>query len=63
VTLGYILIPIAIAAVVVVLGMGLLNMVRGGDPQRAQNLMRWRVTLQAVAIVVILIVIWASRRG
>ena len=61
--LGFILVPVAVAAVVVVLGMGLLNMVRGGDPQRSQNLMRWRVTLQAVAIVVILIVIWASRQG
>lgn len=59
--MGTIAIVIALAAVAVVLGMGLANMMRGGSPQRSQSLMRWRVLLQFVAIVVILIVIWASR--
>lgn len=53
---------IAIGAVTVVLGMGLWNMMSGGSPSRSQNLMRWRVLLQAVAIVVILITLWAVGR-
>ncbi|HVV94615.1 MAG TPA: twin transmembrane helix small protein [Hyphomicrobiales bacterium] len=61
--IGTIAILIALAAVAVVLGMGLVNMMRGGSPQRSQNLMRWRVTLQFLAIIVIIIVIWATRPG
>ncbi len=53
---------IAIGAVTVVLGMGLWNMMSGGSPSRSQNLMRWRVLLQAVAIAVILITLWAVGR-
>jgi len=55
------LVPVAVAAVVVVLGMGLLNMMRGGDPMRSQSLMRWRVLLQMVAIAVIMLVIYFQR--
>ena len=57
-----IFIIIAIGAVAVVLGMGLWNMMRGGSPNRSQNLMRWRVLLQAVAIAVIMITLWALGR-
>ena len=59
--LTYALVPIAIAAVAVVLVLGLVNMMRGGSPQRSQKLMRLRVLLQFVAIVVIMLVIWAIR--
>lgn len=55
------LVPVALAAVVVVLGMGLWNMMRGGSPERSQSLMRWRVLLQFVAIVVIVLVVWLVR--
>lgn len=55
-----ILIIVAIGVVAVVLGMGLVNMMRGGDPQRSQQLMRMRVMLQLVAVVVIMLVIWAK---
>ena len=51
--------PIAIVAVAVVLVLGLVNMVRGGSPHRSQKLMRLRVLLQFVAIVVIMLTIWA----
>jgi NADH:ubiquinone oxidoreductase subunit H len=48
------LIPVALAAVAVVLLMGIFNMVRGGSPSRSQNLMRWRVMLQFAAIIVMM---------
>jgi hypothetical protein len=55
------LVPIAIVAVAVVLLFGLINMMRGGSPNRSQKLMRLRVLLQFVAIVVIMATIWAMR--
>jgi hypothetical protein len=59
--LTYALVPIAIAAVAVVLLLGLANMMRGGSPHRSQKLMRLRVLLQFVAIIVIMLAIWATR--
>jgi hypothetical protein len=58
--LGTFIVPIAVAAVAVVLLLGLLNMMRGGSPNRSQKLMRLRVLLQFVAIVVIMITVWAT---
>lgn len=52
------LVPISVAAVAVVLLLGLLNMLRGGSPSRSQKLMRARVLLQFAAIIVIMGVIW-----
>ena len=60
--MGTAFIVIAVVAVAVILILGLVNMMRGGSPQRSQNLMRWRVTLQFLAIIVIIIVAWATRR-
>lgn len=45
---------LALAAVAIILFMGLWNMFKGGDANRSQMLMRARVIAQAVAIVVIL---------
>lgn len=53
-----ILVLVATAAVAVVLLLGLVNMMRGGSPNRSQELMRLRVMLQFVAIVVIMLVLW-----
>jgi hypothetical protein len=44
--------------VAAVLLMGLINMMRGGSPNRSQNLMRWRIFLQFVAIVITMVTIW-----
>ena len=55
----YALVPIAIIAVAVVLVFGLVNMMRGGSPYTSQKLMRLRVLLQFVAIIVIMLTIWA----
>jgi Hypoxia induced protein conserved region len=53
------IVPLAVGAVALVLLLGLINMMRGGSPNRSQQLMRWRVALQFVAIVVIMITVWA----
>jgi hypothetical protein len=52
-------VPLAIGVVALVLVLGLVNMMRGGSPNTSQRLMRLRVLLQFVAIVVIMITIWA----
>jgi len=56
--LSKILIPIAVASVAVVLLMGLINMMRGGNPNRSQKLMQMRVLLQFVAIVITMVTVW-----
>jgi hypothetical protein len=56
------LVPAAIVAVAIVLLLGLVNMMRGGSPNRSQQLMRLRVLLQFVAIIVIMATIWAMGR-
>jgi hypothetical protein len=55
-------VPIAIGAVAVVLLLGLANMMRGGSPNTSQKLMRLRVLLQFVAVIVIMLTIWAMGR-
>jgi hypothetical protein len=54
-------VPAAIIAVAIVLVLGLVNMMRGGSPDRSQKLMRMRVLLQFVAIIVIMAAIWMIR--
>jgi len=60
--LYYYAVPVAIGAVAVVLFLGLANMLRGGSPNTSQRLMRLRVLLQFVAIVIVMITIWAMGR-
>jgi hypothetical protein len=55
-------VPAAIIAVAIVLVFGLINMMRGGSPDRSQRLMRMRVLLQFVAIIVIMATIWIMGR-
>lgn len=47
-------VPLALGAVLLVLLLGLWNMMRGGDSNRSQMLMRWRVGLQFLAVVLIM---------
>ena len=56
--LGY----IAVGAVLAVLLAGLWNMMRGGNSNRSQLLMRWRVGLQFFAIIVLMLGFWLSHR-
>jgi NADH:ubiquinone oxidoreductase subunit 6 (subunit J) len=60
--LAYALVPIALGAVAVVLLLGFMNFARGGSPHRSQKLMRLRVLLQFIALVVIMLTIWAIGR-
>lgn len=46
--------PIAMGAVVIVLVLGLWNMMRGGNSNLSQKLMRWRVGLQFVAVILVM---------
>jgi Hypoxia induced protein conserved region len=56
--LSSILLPVAVAAVALVLLLGLINMMRGGNPNRSQKLMQLRVLLQFVAIVITMLTVW-----
>ena len=59
--MSHYMVPLAIAAVAIVLLLGLINMMRGGSPNTSQRLMRLRVLLQFVAIIVIMATIWIMR--
>ena len=52
-------VALAVGAVAVVLVLGLVNMLRQGSANTSQTLMRWRVGLQFVAIVIIVLVLLA----
>jgi hypothetical protein len=56
------IVPLAIAAVAIVLVFGLANMLRGGSPNLSQKLMRWRIILQFIAIIIIMLTVWAMGR-
>jgi hypothetical protein len=56
--LGY----IAVGAVLLVLLLGLLNMFRGGSANTSQRLMRWRVGLQFVAIIILMLGLYLAQR-
>jgi NADH:ubiquinone oxidoreductase subunit 6 (subunit J) len=60
--LSMIILPVAVGAVALVLLLGLINMMRGGSPNRSQKLMRLRVLLQFVAIVITMLAVWAMGR-
>ena len=60
--LGMVMLPIAVGAVALVLLLGLINMMRGGSPNRSQQLMRLRVLLQFVAIVLTMVAVWTMGR-
>jgi len=56
------LVPIALFAVAVVLVLGLANLMRSGSGNRSQLLMRWRIGLQFLAIVVVVVAVWLKQR-
>ena len=58
-----ILLVVALAAVVIVLVRGLVNMMRGGSGSTSNKLMQARVALQFVALVIVMLVLYLSRRG
>lgn len=52
---------LAVLAVAGVLFAGLWTMMRGTSPNLSQQLMRWRVGLQFLAVVAIMMALWLSR--
>lgn len=63
-----ILLPLALVAmfsVLVVLGIGIFSLVRGGTFREnwSNKLMRLRVLLQAIAIVLLLLVVWVTQNS
>jgi Hypoxia induced protein conserved region len=60
-TFSNVLVAVALAAVLMVLILGVVNMVRGGDSRVSQVLMRWRVGLQFLAILIIIGVLFFRR--
>jgi Na+/H+ antiporter NhaC len=58
------ILPFAVAAVAVVLVFGLINMLRGENPNLSQKLMRARVLLQLVALLIVMAIVYlAGQRG
>ena len=49
-------------AVLIVLGRGLVNMMRGGSGNTSNKLMQARVILQFIALVFIMLALWFSMR-
>jgi hypothetical protein len=52
---------LAVFAVLIVLLAGLWNMMRGSNPNLSQKLMRWRVGLQFLAIILIMLAVYFTR--
>ena len=57
------LIPVALAAVLVVLALGLWNMMRGGSSNRSQRFMRLRILFQFIAVVVVMTALYLAGRS
>jgi hypothetical protein len=59
------LIPLALAAVTIVLGLGIFSLFRGGEFGRSYSnkLMRLRVVMQAIAIAVLVAAFWWRTRS
>ncbi len=51
------------AAVVIVLLRGLINMMRGGSGNLSNRLMQLRVTLQFIAVLLIVAILWITGGG
>ncbi len=63
-TFLFVLLVIMMVATVVVLVAGLIGVARGGgNPQRSNALMRWRVLLQAGALIVFLLLLTALKNS
>ncbi|CDX24069.1 hypothetical protein LCM4577_21310 [Mesorhizobium sp. LCM 4577] len=53
---------VAMAAVVIVLVRGLINMMRGGSGITSNKLMQARIMLQALALALLLLVVYFTRK-
>ncbi len=53
----FVLLLITMAGVLGILGAGMLGVVKSNDPRRSNNLMRWRVMLQGLAVVLFILLL------
>ena len=56
-----ILLVLAMIGTLGVLGMGVVSMLRGGDPRRSNKLMQSRVLMQALALVLLAVLMLMAR--
>ena len=56
-----ILLVLAMIGTLGVLGMGVVSMLRGGDPRRSNKLMQSRVIMQALALVLLAVLMLMAR--
>ncbi|MER8828490.1 twin transmembrane helix small protein [Mesorhizobium sp. M0938] len=61
-TVFNVLAVLVMVAVVIVLIRGLINMMRGGSGMTSNKLMQTRVLLQFVALVLIMLAVWFTRK-
>lgn len=57
-----IILCLALAGVLAVLGAGVVTIVRGGNPQRSNKLMQARVIMQAIALLVLALLMMMAGR-
>jgi hypothetical protein len=56
------LIPLAMLATLIVLGFGIVQMIRGGNPRRSNKLMQYRVVLQGLALLLFAVLMMMFKR-
>lgn len=61
-TLVTVLLVFALAGVLIVLGLGIVQMFRGGNPRRSNKLMQMRVVMQGLALLLLAILMMLGRR-
>ncbi|WP_411817052.1 twin transmembrane helix small protein [Hyphococcus sp. DH-69] len=61
----FFLIPIALAATAIILGVGIFSLAKGGtfSKQHSNKLMRMRVAAQAIAIALMMLFLWLVGNG
>ena len=61
----FFLIPIALAATAIILGVGIYSLAKGGAfaKENGNKLMRLRVAAQAIAIALMMLFLWLSGKG
>ena len=61
----FFLIPVALAATLIILGLGVYSLAKGGAfaKENSNKLMRLRVAAQATAIVLMMLFLWLTRSG
>ena len=64
-SLDHIILAVALLAVAGILGWGVLTMARGGEynVKNSNRIMRYRIIFQAIALIIILGLMWWQRTG